>query len=110
MLRNEDKGWVFAMHRCPKEPGGVGGIAWDGDVDPGIMGEGSFVRLTVPEAPTRKISAIGSVEHERASPCAKGAPAQVAEIGHELIPRRSDEVDKLQFEDRPPAIRSEPAG
>ena len=98
------------MHRGPEQSGGVLRLARDGDVDPGIMGEGSFVRLAVPETAAGQVGAIGRVDHERAGPGAKGAPAQVAEIRHELVPGRADEVDELQFEDRPLAVGGQAAG
>src|ERR1041385_701457 len=110
MFRDQDEGRVFTMHRGPEKPGSVGGIARDGDVDPGVVGEGSLVCLTVPKAAARQISSIRRVDNKRASPRAKRAPAQITEIGHELIPSRPDEVDELQLEDRPLAIRSEPTG
>ncbi len=98
------------MHCGPKKPSRVLRVTRDRDIDPGIMGEGSLVGLAMPEAAAWKISAIGGIDDERTGPGAKRAPAQVAEIRHDLVPSRSNEVDELQFEDRPFAVRCEPTG
>ena len=74
------------------------------------MGEGSFICLAMPETAAGQISTIGRINHERTGPGAKGAPAQVAEIRHDLVPGRADEVDELQFEDRTLAVRGQAAG
>ena len=104
------KRWIFAMHRGPEQSGGVLRVARDGDVDPGIMGEGSLICLAMPETAAGQVSAVGRVDHERTGPGAKGAPAQVAKIRHDLVPGRADEVDELQFEDRPFAVGGQAAG
>ena len=109
MFRNQDKGRIFAMHRGPEQTGGVFRGARDGDVDPGIMGERSFVGLAVPQTAAGQIGAVGRVDHDRTGPRAEGTPAQVAEIRHELVPARPDEIDELQFEDRPFAVGGETA-
>src|SRR5882672_882208 len=110
MFRDENKGRIFAMHRSPEQPRRVRRVARDGDVDAGIMGEGSFIRLAVPETAAGKVGAVGCVDHEWACPGAERAPAQRREIGRELVPARVDEIDELQLEDWSLAVRGEAAG
>src|SRR5262245_15242574 len=104
MFRDENKGWILAMHRGPKHSRSVFRVARDSDVDAGIMGEGSFICFAMPETATGQVSTIRRIDHERTGPTSKGPPAQVAKIRHDLVPSWPDKVDELQFEDRSLAI------
>src|SRR4029077_11623345 len=62
------------------------------------------------ETAAGQVSTIRRVDHERTGPGAKGPPALVAEIRHNLVPSRADEVDELQFKDRAFAVGGQAAG
>src|SRR5262249_42432903 len=73
------------------------------------MRERGFVRLTVPQTSAGKISAIRRVNHGRTFPVSERAPTQIRDVRNQLIESRINEIDELQFEDRPAAVSSETA-
>src|SRR5215470_9493673 len=75
---DENERWVLTVHCRPEQPCGVFRIARDDNIDPWVVGEGSFICLAVPETAAGQVGAVRSVNHERTSPGTKGTPAQVA--------------------------------
>src|SRR4029077_11955578 len=57
----------------------------------------------------RKISAVGRINHGRTFPVSERAPPQIRDVRNQLIESRINEIDELQFEDRPAAISGEAA-
>src|SRR3954467_1297093 len=74
------------------------------------MCEGCFVRLTVPEAATRQISTVGSIDDGGALPVSKGTPTQCRDVCHQLIEAGVNEIDKLHLENGPFAVGGQAAG
>src|SRR4051812_4715925 len=109
MLRDQEKRRIVAMHRAPKHPGRVLRIARNCHIDTRVVGEGSFVRLAMPKAAAWKVGTIGSIDHKRTGPAAERTPAQVAEIGYDLVPGRPDGIDELQLKHWPFPVRRKPA-
>src|SRR5260370_40439224 len=70
------------------------------------MRQRSFVRLAMPQASARQIRPIRRINYHRAFPLAERTPAQTADVGHQLVPTRPDEVDELQFENWALAVRT----
>ena len=73
------------------------------------MREHRFVGLAVQQTPPGQISSVGRVYHRQAFPISKRAPAQVRDVGHELVHSRINEINELQLEDRPLAVRGQAA-
>src|SRR5439155_7770940 len=74
------------------------------------MREHRFIRLAMPQASARQISAIRRVNHGRTFPVSKRAPPQIRDVGDQLIESRINEIDELQFEDRSTSVSGQPAG
>ena len=47
---------------------------------------------------TRQVSTVGHVKDSRHGPVAKGPPAQRAQVLTDLVPRWTDEINKLKLE------------
>src|SRR4029077_676842 len=62
------------------------------------MRQRCFVRLAMPQTSARQIRPIRRINYHRTFPLAERTPAQTADVGHQLVPTRPDEVDELQFE------------
>src|SRR5205085_10469292 len=74
------------------------------------MREHRFVGLAVPQTSAGKICAVGSVNYRRTFPIPKRAPAQIRDVGDQLIESRINEIDELQLEHGTPAIGGQTAG
>src|SRR5437867_12139800 len=74
------------------------------------MGERRFVRLAVPQTSARQISSIRRINHHRAFPIAERSPAQIRYVRDDLIEPRTNEINKLQVENRALAVRRQTAG
>src|SRR5579864_2813677 len=109
VFRNENQNRIVTMHRGPKQTGGVFGRARNDDGESGIMREDRLVRLTMPQTAAGKISSVGRVNHGRTLPMTKRTPAQIRDIGYQLIEPRINEIDKLKLENWPAAVRSKTA-
>src|SRR6202011_6221093 len=53
--------------------------------------------------------AVGRINHRRTFPVSERAPPQIRDVRNQLIESRINEIDELQFEDRPAAISGEAA-
>ena len=109
MFGNQKDDRVFALHRRPKQAGGVFWCAWNYDTQSGIMRERRFVGLAMPQTSAGKISSIRRVNHQRAFPIAERSPAQSRDVGDELVKPWVNEIDKLQLEHGAFAIGREAA-
>src|SRR5688572_8754651 len=109
MLRDKNERRIVAMHCGPEQAGRILRRAWDGDVNAGKMRKSGLVRLAVPQAAARQISAIRRVDHDGTGPAAERAPAQSGKVRDELVPGGPDEVNELQLKHRPLAVGGETA-
>ena len=73
------------------------------------MGERRLIRLTVPQTPPRQIGAIRGINHGRTFPIAERSPAQVRDVGDELIESRINKINELQFEYGALSVRGQTA-
>src|SRR5947207_8979875 len=73
------------------------------------MREHGFVGLAMPQASAGQVRSVRRVNHGRTFPVSKRTPAQIRDVGNQLIESRINKIDELQFEDRPPAISGESA-
>ena len=110
VLGHKEKHDILRMHRGPEQAGGVLGRAGDDDVDAGEMREHRLVGLRVPDAATGQVGAVGRVDDGRDLPLAVGAPAQVGQIGRELVEGGINKIDELDLEHRAAAVEREAAG
>ena len=73
------------------------------------MCEHGFVRLAVPQTSAGQISAVRRVNHGGTFPIPERAPAQVRDIGHELVEPWINEIDELEFEHGTATVSGESA-
>ena len=74
------------------------------------MRERRFVCLAMPQTAARQIRAIRRINHRRTFPVAERSPAQVGDVGDELIESGINKVDELQLEYWAFPVRSKAAG
>src|SRR6266436_1499139 len=74
------------------------------------MRECGLIRLAVPQTSAGQVGAIGRINDGWTFPVAKRSPAQVRDIGNELIEAWINEIDELQLEHGAFAVRSQTAG
>src|SRR4051812_24239923 len=109
MFRDEKDDRIFAVHRGPEQPGRIFRRAWNDDAQAGIMSEGGFIRLAMPETAAREIGTVGSVDDGRTFPIAKRTPPQRRDVCHQLIEARINEIDELHLKDGTLAVGGQTA-
>ena len=74
------------------------------------MRERRFVCLAVPQASARQVRAIRGINHGGTLPVSEWSPAQIRDVGNELIETRIKEIDELQLENGALSVRGQAAG
>src|SRR6266480_1877195 len=74
------------------------------------MRECGLIRLAVPQTSAGQVGAIRRINHGWTFPVAERSPAQVGDIGNELIEAWINEIDELQLKHGTPPVSSQATG
>ena len=100
----QNDGRVVSVHCGPQQTSSIFWRAGDNDTQTGHVCKVGFIGLTVPISAARQVRSVGSVNYGRASPLALAAPANCRQVLGNLVLRRANKVDELDFKNWPHSV------